>query len=210
MEGFDADTGKDSAREIGDWRILTADPWRSCVRGSRAIPLVPSVIVHVKGPALMRHCPGMKAVFCLLTPFCLYASADENADRTAIVNVIAALNEFPQHTDSFTADADGKEIVEQLWKGKRLASPMRSPSDHPTVVISHEPWGEATIDYPGVEIVNPRIESRTIRFITPDVALMDGACAYKDGGGNVQTTPLLFVMKKEGDRWKVASIRLLR
>ena len=97
----------------------------------------------------MRHCPGMKALLCLLLPLCVCGWADEVAERTAIAHVIAALNEFPQHTtDSFTADADGTEIVEQLWKGKRLASRMRSsPSHHPTVVISHEPWGEATINY---------------------------------------------------------------
>lgn len=85
-----------------------------------------------------------------------------------------------------------------------------SSSDHPTLVISHEPWGEATINFPGVEIVNPRIESRTVRFITPDVALADGVCTYRDFNGHAETTPLLFVMKKEGERWKIASIRLLR
>ena len=159
----------------------------------------------------MRHCPSMKALLFLLLPVCVCGWADEAADRTAIANLIATLNEFPQHTDGFTADADGNDVLEQLWKGRRLASRMRSsPSDHPTVVISHEPWGEAMINFPGVEIVNPRIESRTIRFITPEVALADGVCTYKAETGSTETTPLLFVMKKEGDRWKIASLRLLR
>jgi hypothetical protein len=84
----------------------------------------------------------------------------------------------------------------------------------PTVTISHEPWGEATINFPGrrhffpIEIVNPRIESRTIRFITTDVALADAACTYQEDG-TTRTTPLLLVMKKEGNDWKIASLRVL-
>ena len=76
-------------------------------------------------------------------------------------------------------------------------------TDHSTVTISHEPWGEATINLPGRE-------SRTsIAFITADVALAEGACTYEDDHSGSQTTPLLFVMKKEGDGWKIAFIRVL-
>ena len=168
----------------------------------------------------MRHCPGMKALLCVLVTFCLCGWADETGDRRAIVKVVAALNEFQQPADLFTSDADGTDIPDRLWKGKRLVyqvRPLSSPassSDHPTVTISHQPWGEATIKLPGatmaVEMVNPRIESRTVRFITPDVALVEGAYTFKTEGGNPETTSLLFVMKKEGDRWKIASLRLLR
>jgi hypothetical protein len=83
------------------------------------------------------------------------------------------------------------------------------------MIISHEPWGEATIDFPGrwphatMEVVNPRIVSRTIRFITPDVALAEGACVYREDGGGTRFTPLLFVMKREGGGWKIASLRVL-
>ena len=53
-------------------------------------------------------------------------------------------------------------------------------------------------------------ESRpSIAFITPDVALAEGACTYEDDHATKQTSPLLFVMKKEGDDWKIASIRVL-
>jgi len=48
--------------------------------------------------------------------------------------------------------------------------------------------------------LNPRFVSTTIRFITPDVALVDGTW---------QTVPLLFVMKKEENDWKIASLRTL-
>jgi hypothetical protein len=62
---------------------------------------------------------------------------------------------------------------------------------------------------PAMEIVNPRIESRAIRFVTPDVALTDGVCTYRDGNGIAPATALLLVLKKEGGQWKIASIRLL-
>jgi ketosteroid isomerase-like protein len=34
-------------------------------------------------------------------------------------------------------------------------------------------------------------------------------CTNEDDQGAKQSTPLLFVMKKEGDNWKIASIRVL-
>ena len=166
---------------------------------------------------------GMRGLLWLLLIFGTCGWADEAADRAAIQHALARLNEVPQSAELFTSDADSRAVLEQLWKGKRLAyntrSEMRdavplSPSDHPTVTISHEPWGEATINFQGrrhllpIEIVNPRIESRTTRFITPGVALVDAAFTYQEDG-TAQTTPLLLVMKKEGDDWKIASLRVL-
>jgi len=172
----------------------------------------------------LRHYASVKAILYLPLFFAAYASADEAADRMAIGRAIAAVNEVPQRPALFTEDADASSELERLWKVKplrfRILGPSGDPAssprvDRPTVTISHEPWGEATINFPGMEslpaleILNPRIASRTIRFITPGVALADGACTYEDGGATTQTTPLLFVMKKEGDNWKIASLRVL-
>ena len=83
------------------------------------------------------------------------------------------------------------------------------------MTISHEPWGEATINFasmggmPRMEMLNPRIVGSNIRFITLDVALADGAFTYEDGRAAAQTTPILFVMKKQGADWKIVSIRIL-
>jgi hypothetical protein len=171
----------------------------------------------------MRHSSGVKAFLCLPLLFGA-AWADEAADRTAIARTVAALNEFPQRIELFTPDADARPVLNQLWKGKRLVYRMQSRatntaspslSGHPTVTISHEPWGEATINFAGmagmqrVELSNPRIVGSNIRFITLDVALADGALTYDDGNTTAQTTPLLFVMKKQGADWKIASIRIL-
>ena len=152
----------------------------------------------------------MKALLWLLL-FAFCGWADEAADRTAIARSIAALNELPQRPGLFTADSDAPAALEELRRGERVAYRPLPSSAHPTVTISHEPWGEATINFPktGMEILNPKIVSFTIRLITTDVALVDGACTYTDGI-DFQTSPLLFVMKKSGDDWTVASLRVLR
>jgi hypothetical protein len=183
----------------------------------------------------MRHYAGVKVILCLPLFFAAYASADEAADLVAIGRAISKLNELPRPTGLFTEDANASSELEGLPKVNPLAFRMAAfrilepPSDpvfllqadHPTVTISHEPWGEATIDFPcteylikalrarTLEILNPRIGSRTIRFLTPDVALVDGAWTYKDDGATTRTTLLLFVMKKERGNWKIASIRVL-
>ncbi len=171
----------------------------------------------------MRHYSCVKAFLCLPLLFGA-AWADEAADRKVIARTVAALNEFPQRTELFTADADARSVLDQLWKGKRLVYRMQSrttdavspsSSDHPTVTISHEPWGEATINFPRmdgmprVEMLNPRIVGSNVRFIKLDVALANGAFTYEDGSATAQTTPILFVMKKQGVDWKIASIRIL-
>lgn len=142
----------------------------------------------------------------LLSGACVWA--DEPADRVAIDRTIAALNEVPSPGRLYTADADVSGVLEQLRKGKRPT--YRPVSSAPSVTISHEPWREATINLPGApwEIVNPRIGSGSLRFITPDVAMVDGTFTYQDGG-TTQTTPLLFVVKKEGSNWRIVSLRVL-
>jgi len=136
----------------------------------------------------------MRVLFCLQAFFACCALADEAAERSAIRRVIDALNERPVRAEIFTADSDARPGLIRLE--------IRSWT--PTIEISHEPWGEATIYFPfpqpGIESLNPRFVSTTIRFITPDVALVDGTW---------QTVPLLFVMKKEENDWKIASLRTL-
>lgn len=170
----------------------------------------------------------MRAVYCLPLFFAVCASADEAVDRMAISRAIKLLNQLQLGAALFTQDADGSSEPFRLRKGKRLEYRIQNPSgapgaiykaDHPTVRISHEPWGEATINWPGmesmtkfdrpVELLNPSIQGQAIRFITPDVALADGSWIYKDEGAAIQNIPLLFVMKNEGGNWKIASLRML-
>jgi hypothetical protein len=163
----------------------------------------------------------MKAILCLPLLLCSYASAEEAGDRAAIGRAIATLNEQPQRTTVFTADASSEldRLPDVKLKSVRPLGvpdaivPVGGPLGA-TVTISHEPFGEATINLPGatslpaMEVLNPRIASGSVRFLTPDVALAEGAWTYTSQGAT-QTIPLLFVMKKEGDAWKIASLRLL-
>ena len=139
-----------------------------------------------------------------LTLLCAAVSAEEVSDRSAIVRTIAALNILPQPSGIFTAGTDAGLVIDELSKGRRIAV-------GPTLTISHEPWGEATLNIPGMgtisaaEIRNPRIESGNIRFIAADVALVDGTWTLGDSAGD-ESAPLLFVMKKEDTVWKIAAV----
>jgi hypothetical protein len=134
----------------------------------------------LKGLRFTRHGIRVKPIFLLLL-FVSFAWADELADRAAISGVILSLNLLPRSAALFTGEG--------FSEFERLRIPEA------TVTISHEPWGEATIGR-----VGPRISSGAIRLITEDVALADA---------DAQTTPLLLVMKREGGRWKIASVRAL-
>jgi len=170
----------------------------------------------------MRHSVSVKTLVCLPILFASLALADDATDRAAIDRVIAGLNEQPRPAALFTGDSDARAELDRLPAVAPLEFRLRPPAadpavlpgtSSPTVTISHEPWGEAAIDFPGrtlaAELTNPRISSGTIRWITPEVALADGSWTYRDKGGATQTIPLLFVVKKEGGNWKIAGLRTL-
>ena len=152
----------------------------------------------------------VKAAWCAPLLFSSFALADQVADRLAIGRVIALLNEPSQRNAAFAASGYGRAEFDRLRRlhprAFRIVPPSRdaaSPlADHPTVTISHEPWGEATIDFPGPM-------RGAIVFIASGVALAEGACTFEDEDGGPASNPLLFVMKKEGDNWKIASLRVL-
>jgi len=156
----------------------------------------------------------MKLALCLFSLSVASVWAAEADDREAIGKVISALNEVPQRASLFAADADGFSSLDRLLRVPRRALSFRrdppGPGDPPRVVISKEPWGEAILlPLAGTaELINPRISSGAIRFVTPDVALAEGICVYYEGS-KTQTTPLLLVMKRDGDQWKIASVRVL-
>jgi hypothetical protein len=59
-------------------------------------------------------------------------------------------------------------------------------------------------------ILTPRhIDAGSIRFLTPDVALVDAASTVTRAITVPPNVPLLFVMRREDDRWRIASIRVL-
>lgn len=113
-------------------------------------------------------------------------AADEASDRQAIRRTVFRLN-------SFTADFDNDAELARIRAAPIMLPPL---ADRPgEVIISSEPWGEATISIPGVSF----IAIKKIRFLTPEIALVD---AYAK-------SPVLFVLRNESGIWKIASIRIL-
>ena len=140
----------------------------------------------------------MKAAIFALILFAGGAWADETADRAAVAKTVRALNTFPVDPGLFTADYDGPR------------DPLRRTSTAPSTgpVACPEVWwetcGMAIGDSPErvllpPEYRNSRIVPAKIRFVTPDVAVVDA----------MGRRPLLMVLKREGTDWKIASIREL-
>jgi hypothetical protein len=111
------------------------------------------------------------------------AFADVPADRKAIEKVINSLSTANPVSVLFTADA-----VSQL---DQLTQP------------ANEPWSEVFRPTNG----RPRIAVQSIRFLTPEVALVDAESTQVRSTA-IWRVPVWLVMKKEGSDWKIASLRL--
>jgi hypothetical protein len=133
-------------------------------------------------------------------------AADEAADRAGIEQTIRALSVWPTRVTLFTADFDDQR---ELLRAVTFRFPVVCPSvwwetcgkgdETGEIVISKEPWGEATWVPVGMNINVARIRIKRIRFLTPEVAMVDA----------VARDPLLIVMKKVGTDWKIESLRIL-
>lgn len=169
----------------------------------------------------------MRPILCLSILLASAGWADQLDDRASLEKVISTLNTSALGPGSFTTDFNFTEIA-QL----RSASALWRISPG-TVIISHEPWGEAqwvsaTTSPPQAPV---RLVIRSIRFITPDVALVDAvtgapiaalhpgtpstspaspASAVEHEPYNsvpLQRIPVLLVMRREGTDWRIASVR---
>ena len=166
--------------------------------------------------AFSKYMRNMKTIF--LVPFLLVSTAwaDEAADRAAIDRTVVSLNDPGHRAGAFAKSANPVTELFRLMNAfhpvSRLPPGQLEPtaSDaRPTVIISHEPWGEATLVMgpPATVPVVPQVESGPIQFLNPDVALVEGAARPAD---RVFSTPVLFVMLREGPDWKIGSLRVLK
>jgi hypothetical protein len=81
---------------------------------------------------------------------------------------------------------------------------VHSPSTAKTVAAlfpagAHEPLSEVT---------PPLIVIQSIRFLTPEIALVDAIGTQFGSTILTRRVPVWLVMKKEGDDWKIASLKL--
>jgi hypothetical protein len=132
----------------------------------------------------------MKALFCLPLLLAAGAFADDATDRASIATTISWVNASYLDPSLFTADfPDSAELLRGV-----------QGNFGGTVVISKEPWGEATW-FPVPVSRGPRFVIQSVRFVTPEVVVVDGI-DQRNGGASV-----LFVMRKDGIAWRIASFK---
>ena len=119
--------------------------------------------------------------------------ANEVTDRAAIDAVIDAVNNPLQRSRLFTKDLDSTVSFDSL-----INLHLDSSARVPVPVGTPEPWRNLT---------EPRIVTGAIRFITPDVAMVDGASIVRGAVTFADTVPLLFVLKKEQAGWRISAVR---
>jgi len=135
----------------------------------------------------------VKALLCIPLLFTTLAWADTVADRAVIERVVGAVIAGQTRPGAklsstlFTADADS-EFDRLLDLDRRLLQ------------LSKEPWSEVT---------SLRMVIQSIRFVTPEVALVNAANTHHGSMILARRIPALFVMKKEGTGWGIASLRVL-
>jgi hypothetical protein len=141
---------------------------------------------------------GLIVGFCTLIVSGVLAialQADEAQDRTAIDKMIAALNDPAKRANLFMKDVDSAINFDRLIDLHRLPAPS------PGVVIGmNETWTQLTA---------PRVVSQRIRFVTQDVATVDGASTIDGAITLARRVPLLFVLKKVGAEWRISAVRVL-
>ena len=130
----------------------------------------------------------MKIVLCLAILVTPALWADEAADRTTIEATIAAITTPLNRPDLFTADFANASELQRL----------RETPPTLTVVISREPMGEAT--WYSAPRIPARFVMRSVTFVAPDTAVV--VATY-------ERQSVLFVVKSESSRWRIASFRVL-
>ncbi|HEV2448218.1 MAG TPA: hypothetical protein VGS58_19940, partial [Candidatus Sulfopaludibacter sp.] len=60
------------------------------------------------------------------------------------------------------------------------------------------------------EVTAPHLAIQSLRFVTPDVALVNAAGTQFGSAIVVRRTPLLLVVKKQPAGWRIASLRVLQ
>jgi hypothetical protein len=164
----------------------------------------------------------MRLVLCLSVVLASSVwAADEAADRAAIDKLISTLSRSPDSPGLFTDDFGDNAVLVNLgvYRNRPIDTipPTVPDSGQPTIhldaihmCVSHEPWGELEPCGTGNRLAAPAVSSRfviqSIRLLAPDVALVDAVSREFAG---LSRTPVLMVLHKEGDVWKIASLRVM-
>jgi len=127
-------------------------------------------------PELCYILKDMVKAILIITLLSGLAWADEASGRVAITRTVAA---------AAKADAKTADLVTDDFDGELVKLPAARP------------W---------CELDCPRLSLGTVRFVTPDVALVEGTAS---GDGVVPGAVFIAVLKKVGENWRIASMRLV-
>ena len=135
----------------------------------------------------------MKRVALLLLAAPWVWAADEAADRAGVNQLISALKDARAQAngrtgDLLASDADRTEFA------RELAALDTGMTDYSRV------WSEVS---------RPAIVVRSVQFLTPDVALVDGA-NVQFGSMMARRNAFVLIAKRDNGAWKIAVLRTLR
>lgn len=140
------------------------------------------------------HFSSMRVILCAAVIFATIGRADEAKDRMAINRIIEAINDPVQRPTLFTKDADSMVNFDRLIDLHLMSS--RSVG-----------VGGVGIDETWRVLTAPRVVTGTIRFITPEVAIVNSASQIRGAVTLAETVPILLVLKKEQAVWRICAVR---
>jgi uncharacterized protein (TIGR02246 family) len=136
-----------------------------------------------------------KLLFVFLPVLAAWAQGPQPSAPAGVSSLLAAMNEALQRSDAGTIAAlfsnDG-----DLRIGGRVAAGAKTIAERLT---DRRPWSEVT---------PPKIENQSVRLVTPDVAIVDASWVQYGSTVVRRASPVLLVMKKDGERWQVVALRL--
>jgi hypothetical protein len=143
----------------------------------------------------------MRVILCAAVIFAAIGRADEAKDRIAVNEIIEAINDPVQRPTLFTKDTDSTVNFDRLIDLHLRSRNFGVGGVGGVVSVGiDETWRVLTV---------PLVVSGTIRFITPEVAIVDGASVIRGAVTLVETVPLLFILKKEQTVWRICAVRAI-
>jgi len=162
----------------------------------------------------------MRLLLCLSILMASSAwAADEAADRAAIEKVISTLNNTPNSPGLFTEDFGDDGILAALDVYRKtqpaavrqdsilLNVPCYAPEVWPELgcPFQTKPGGHSAVGLPAPP---SHFAIHSIRLLTPGVALVD-AVNERGAAGALRHSPVLLVLRKARDVWRIASLRVM-
>jgi hypothetical protein len=127
----------------------------------------------------------MKRLLAAAILFAGYAYPQSARDRIAVEDLIHSLDTAQPVSALFTTDAESDL--------NRLLAIQREMTSAVNVTSGAAP---------------PAFVMTDVRFLDPDVAIVNAA-EIQLGGGSPRKVPVLFVVKRDTGGWKIAALRLL-